>query len=505
MKATKPLVNKEGITDLKKARHPLIDKNKVVPTDIRLGEDFDTLIVTGPNTGGKTVSIKTLGLFTLMAECGLLLPVADRSRVALYDDVLADVGDEQSIAQSLSTFSSHITNIIKIMKTANENSLVLIDELGAGTDPVEGAALAIAIIENLRSKGAKIAATTHYAELKAYALESSGVTNACCEFDVNTLRPTYRLLIGSPGRSNAFAISLRLGMDKEVVENAEKAVDSNSRDFENIIRKLEESRIELENEKAKAQEMFAEAQELSRKAKEESSRAKTLAMREADKAKREAEKIVDSAKRQSADFLLRLEKLKKEQTQSNASEIAKKARREIKSQLGELEDIVNPVQRAVEWDDSYVLPRPLQKGDCVIIKGLGEGEVLETGSKILVKAGMIKTRVSPKDVMLAKKKKKEPSAVKRNVYRTTSRADADVKTSVDLRGKTVEEALSELAVFIDRSVLNGIGEITIIHGKGTGALRSAVTDWLKTHPNISEYRLGVYGEGENGVTVAKLK
>ncbi len=505
MKATKPIVNCEGITDLKKARHPLIDKSKVVPTDIRLGDDFDTLIITGPNTGGKTVSIKTLGLFTLMAQCGLLLPVADRSYIAVYKNILADVGDEQSIAQSLSTFSSHMVNIISIMKKADENSLVLIDELGAGTDPVEGAALAVAIIENIRSKGAKIAATTHYAELKAYALETSGVSNGCCEFDVNTLKPTYKLLIGVPGRSNAFAISEHLGMDKTVVEHAKSIVDSSSRDFENVLKQLEETRVELENEKNIAREKIAQAEELSKKARQQADEIKTLAMRETDRAKKEAQRIVENAKRQSADFLLRLEQLKKEEGKSSALELAKKARREIKSQLGELEETVNPVERSINWDENYVLPRELKVGDSVIIKGLGEGEVLEVGSKILVKAGMIKTRVAKSDVMLSQKKKKSSQPTKRTVYRTTSRTDSDVKTSLDLRGKTVEEALGELEMFIDKCVLNGIGEVTIIHGKGTGALRSAVSDRLRMHPNVSEYRLGVYGEGENGVTIAKIK
>lgn len=505
MKASRPLLNNEGIVELKQARHPLIDKNKVVPTDIRLGETYDTLVITGPNTGGKTVTLKTLGLLTLMAMCGLLIPVADRSRVSVFSKVLVDIGDEQSIAQSLSTFSSHIVNIIDIMKTADENSLILIDELGAGTDPIEGAALAVSIIENLRSKGATIAATTHYAELKAYALETKGVTNGSCEFDVKTLKPTYRLLIGVPGRSNAFAISERLGMDKAVVESAKSIVGSDNRQFETVLENLEKARKSLDDERKIAEEMTARAKAIEAKANQQKDEIETLRQRELDKAKREAEKMLESAKEKSAEFLLTLEKLKKEQTASNATEIARKTRREIKNRMGEFDDIVNPLESLDDWDDSYILPRELRVGDSVLIRGIGEGEVLEIGSKILVQSGMLKTRVKASDLRLTEKKKKKAVAPQRMLHRTTSRADADVKTELDLRGQTVDEALSNLGMFIDKCILNNIMEVRIIHGKGTGALRSAVTDELRHHPNIAEYRLGVYGEGENGVTIAKLK
>ena len=506
MKATKPILNNEGIICLKKARHPLIDPKKVVATDIALGDEYDTLVITGPNTGGKTVSLKTLGLLTLMTMCGLLIPVADRSRVSVFNNILVDIGDEQSIAQSLSTFSSHMVNIIDIMKKADDKSLILIDELGAGTDPVEGAALAVSIIEALREKGAIIAATTHYAELKAYALDTPGVTNGCCEFDIETLRPTYKLLIGVPGRSNAFAILKHLGMTQDVIDNAKAIVGSDNRDFEAVLEKLEASRHALEEERKVAEEMTERARKIEEKAQSEMDKIETLKARELDKAKREAQKLIDAAERKSSQFLLELDKLKKEQTSSNATEIARKTRRAVKAQMGEMDDLINPNELADNWDYDYKLPRNPVPGDRIVIKGIGEGEVLEfKNNNVLVKSGLLKTRVKLSDIMILDKPKKKPVKTQHNVYRTSSRADADVKTEIDMRGETVDEALSELGLFIDRCVLNNIEEIRIIHGKGKGALRSAVTDYLKTHPNVSEYRLGRYGEGENGVTIAKLK
>lgn len=506
MKATKPILNNEGIICLKKARHPLIDSKKVVATDIALGDEYDTLVITGPNTGGKTVSLKTLGLLTLMTMCGLFIPVADMSRVSVFNNILVDIGDEQSIAQSLSTFSSHMVNIIDIMKKADDKSLILIDELGAGTDPVEGAALAVSIIEALREKGAIIAATTHYAELKAYALDTPGVTNGCCEFDIETLRPTYKLLIGVPGRSNAFAILKHLGMTQDVIDNAKAIVGSDNRDFEAVLEKLEASRHALEEERKIAEEMTERARKIEEKAQSEMDKIETLKARELDKAKREAQKLIDAAERKSSQFLLELDKLKKEQTSSNATEIARKTRRAVKAQMGEMDDLINPNELADNWDYDYKLPRNPIPGDRIVIKGIGEGEVLEfKNNNVFVKSGLLKTRVKLSDIMILDKPKKKPVKTQHNVYRTSSRADADVKTEIDMRGETVDEALSELGLFIDRCVLNNIEEIRIIHGKGTGALRSAVTDYLKTHPNVSEYRLGRYGEGENGVTIAKLK
>lgn len=506
MKATKPILNNEGITYLKKARHPLIDPKKVVATDIAIGDEYDTLVITGPNTGGKTVSLKTLGLLTLMVMCGMLIPVSDMSRVSVYNNILVDIGDEQSIAQSLSTFSSHMVNIIDIMKKADDKSLILIDELGAGTDPVEGAALAVSVIEALREKGATIVATTHYAELKAYALDTPGVTNGCCEFDIETLRPTYKLLIGVPGRSNAFAILAHLGMEQSVIDNAKAIVGSDNRDFEAVLEKLEASRHALDEERKIAEEMTQKAKKIEEKAQSDKDKIETLKAREIDKAKREAQKLIDSAKRKSSEFLLELEKLKKEQTSSNATEIARKTRRAVKAQMGEMDDLINPNELADNWDYDYKLPRNPVAGDRVVIKGIGEGEVVEfKNNNVFVKSGLLKTRVKLSDIMIIDKPKKKPVKTQHNLYRTSSRADKDVKTEIDMRGETVDEAIGELGLFIDRCVLNNIEEIRIIHGKGTGVLRTAVGDYLKTHPNVAEYRLGRYGEGENGVTIAKLK
>jgi DNA mismatch repair protein MutS2 len=506
MKATKPILNNEGITYLKKARHPLIDPKKVVATDIAIGDEYDTLVITGPNTGGKTVSLKTLGLLTLMVMCGMLIPVSDMSRVSVYNNILVDIGDEQSIAQSLSTFSSHMVNIIDIMKKADDKSLILIDELGAGTDPVEGAALAVSVIEALREKGATIVATTHYAELKAYALDTPGVTNGCCEFDIETLRPTYKLLIGVPGRSNAFAILAHLGMEQSVIDSAKAIVGSDNRDFEAVLEKLEASRHALEEERKIAEEMTQKAKRIEEKAQSDKDKIETLKAREIDKAKREAQKLIDSAKRKSSEFLLELEKLKKEQTSSNATEIARKTRRAVKAQMGEMDDLINPNELADNWDYDYKLPRNPVAGDRVVIKGIGEGEVVEfKNNNVFVKSGLLKTRVKLSDIMIIDKPKKKLVKTQHNLYRTSSRADKDVKTEIDMRGETVDEAIGELGLFIDRCVLNNIEEIRIIHGKGTGVLRTAVGDYLKTHPNVAEYRLGRYGEGENGVTIAKLK
>ena len=399
------------------------------------------------------------------------------SRVSVYNNILVDIGDEQSIAQSLSTFSSHMVNIIDIMKKADDKSLILIDELGAGTDPVEGAALAV-----------------------------SGVTNGCCEFDIETLRPTYKLLIGVPGRSNAFAILAHLGMEQSVIDNAKAIVGSDNRDFEAVLEKLEASRHALEEERKIAEEMTQKAKKIEEKAQSDKDKIETLKAREIDKAKREAQKLIDSAKRKSSEFLLELEKLKKEQTSSNATEIARKTRRAGKAQMGEMDDLINPNELADNWDYDYKLPRNPVAGDRVVIKGIGEGEVVEfKNNNVFVKSGLLKTRVKLSDIMIIDKPKKKPVKTQHNLYRTSSRADKDVKTEIDMRGETVDEAIGELGLFIDRCVLNNIEEIRIIHGKGTGVLRTAVGDYLKTHPNVAEYRLGRYGEGENGVTIAKLK
>ncbi len=502
MKASMPLVNDQGKIELKRARHPLIDKDKVVPTDIELGIHFDTLVITGPNTGGKTVSLKTVGLLTLMAMCGLLLPVADNSQISVFTNVLADIGDEQSIEQSLSTFSAHMTNIIKILDQADSASLVLLDELGAGTDPIEGAALAMSILEALRRKGARIAATTHYAELKAYALQTQGVENACCEFDVTTLRPTYRLLIGVPGRSNAFAISLRLGMNSEIVDHAKELVSSENTRFEDVVQSLEASRQKLEAERKEAQRQRLEAEEASRAAKERKESIDAQAEREIEEARRRAAELIARTRGQIDAMLNEMEELKKQKNKALTAE--QKAK--LKSGLRALENEADPVR---EKDaEHYVLPRPLKKGDAVLIYDIDKkGTVLQPpdkdGKTVLVQAGIIQTRVPLTNLRLLNEKpeKKKQGGVTRSVTRANIRAEMEL----DVRGQTSDEALINVDQFIDSAVLAGIDILTIIHGKGTGALRAAVQQHLRRHPNVKSYRLGTFGEGEAGVTIVELK
>lgn len=509
MNATMPKLNAKGNIDLKKARHPLIDPKSVVATDIRLGKEFDTLVITGPNTGGKTVAIKTLGLLSSMVMCGLMLPCGDESEVSVFDNILADIGDEQSIEQSLSTFSSHMVNIVNILKTADEKSLVLIDELGAGTDPVEGAALAMAILEQLHLQGAKIAATTHYAELKAYALETERVENGSCEFDVNSLRPTYRLLIGIPGRSNAFAISERLGIATNIINRAKDLVSSESVRFENVVDKLEESRLEMEKEKQEAQKVKEEAAAEREKARAILNEAQLRRDKEIENAKGESLRIVEQARREANSLLAEIEKLKKEtKSTKDAAELLRKARSTVNSHLNAIDDAVNPVLSDIDDDENYVLPRELEIGDNVYCKTIGKNAVVtalkDKKGNVEIAAGMLKMRVKEDTLkLLAKKQEKPKTSNRRNSVE--SRASKDVNNRCDLRGLMVDEALLVLDRFIDDLIMSGLNECTIIHGKGTGALRSAVTKFLKEDNRIRFSRLGTFGEGENGVTIAELK
>lgn len=511
MNAAPPLLNDEGIIELRRARHPLIAKDKVVPIDIRLGGDFDTLVITGPNTGGKTVSIKTIGLLTLMAMCGLMIPVADQSRISVFTHVLADIGDEQSIEQSLSTFSAHMTNIIDILRQADGHSLVLIDELGAGTDPIEGAAIAMAILEQLHLQGAKVAATTHYAELKAYALQTPRVENGCCEFDVATLRPTYRLLIGVPGRSNAFAISERLGMESAVVGRARELVSAENTRFEDVVESLERSHQALEQEREEARSQRSEAEAIRQRAEEQLKSIDQLRNREIEQARAQAMRIVEQARRESQAFLMELEKLKKEKEHSqNLADLARRAKSQMKQHANAMAEVTNPVVAPVVDDADYILPRPLKIGDAVLIADLDkQATVLSLPDKngnVEVQAGPLKTRVNLKSLrLLSSKEKKRTIPKSRTIHRSDSIAQTSVKTSCDLRGKTVEEALLDLDQFLDDCIMTGLNECTIIHGKGTGALRGAVQKHLRAHPSVKSYRLGVYGEGEDGVTMVMLK
>lgn len=498
MKASLPVMNSDGYIELKKARHPLIDQNKAVPIDVELGKNFDTLVVTGPNTGGKTVTLKTIGLLSAMAMSGMMIPAADNSCLSVFDSILVDIGDEQSIEQSLSTFSAHMTNIIKIMSHADDKSLILIDELGAGTDPVEGAALATAILEHLRAKGAKIASTTHYAELKSFALDTPGVENACCEFDVATLRPTYRLLIGMPGRSNAFAISERLGMDKYTVSRAQELVSAENTKFERVVQRLEENRSELEEKLKEAEEIKEQARLELQRAKETAERLEKDKKNELDLAKAQAENIISKARTQVYSVLDEIEEIRKKQ------EITAEEKSRLKAGIRELEDSADPVDKRSNED--YVLPRPLEKGDRVLIFDIDkEGTVLETGKdSVLVQAGIMKTRVKIDNIRLLKQEKvKVPKRSATRTIRRDTRQSA--VTEVDVRGQNVIDAILDVDRAIDGAVLQGLHQLTIIHGKGTGVLRTEIQKHLKTHKSVRTFRLGTFGEGDSGVTVAELK
>ncbi len=509
MRASVPQLNNEGIIELRRARHPLIDKNKVVPVDISLGTDFDTIVITGPNTGGKTVSIKTIGLMSLMAMCGLMLPVDDRSRISVFDHVLADIGDEQSIEQSLSTFSSHMTKIVKILELADDKSLVLIDELGAGTDPIEGAALAVSILEQLRNQGAKIAATTHYAELKSYALQTPGVINGSCEFDVQSLKPTYRLLIGIPGRSNAFAISKRLGIGDEIIEHAQELVSNENVRFEDVVDRLEQSRAQMEKEREEARKIREEADRELEKAQKLKADIETLRQKELEDAKGQAVRITEQAKREAYQLLNDLEMLKKQQSkEKNAAEMARRARAVIKKDLNAIDSASDPIV-SLGNDEDYVLPRPLKIGDTVIIADIGnEATVVTLKDKkglVTVQMGTMKTRVKEENLRLVEKKKSVEKKRTVATGRMESRMNMKAQTSVDLRGMTVEEGIMELDRYIDHALRMGINEFTVIHGKGTGVLRSAVRDYLKKSKYVKTSRLGTFGEGEDGVSIVTLK
>ena len=510
MRATAPKLNDYGKINLRQARHPLIDPKTVVATDIRLGEDFDTLIITGPNTGGKTVAIKTLGLLTLMAMCGLLLPVGDRSEVSVFENVLADIGDEQSIEQSLSTFSSHMTNIVDIMRVADSRSLVLIDELGAGTDPVEGAALAMAILEQLHTQGAKIAATTHYAELKMYALNTEGIENASCEFDVASLRPTYRLLIGVPGRSNAFAISQRLGLSQNVIDRAEQLISSDDRTFENVIESLEQSRLSYETKEREAQALKADAEREKQEAQKVRDSVEALRQEELEKAQTQAARIIESAKRSAYALMNELEELKKQGSKAaDKADLVRRAKQSMRRAMGDFDEITNPVTAQVDPEEDYVLPRALKVGDTVLLVDMGKtAEVTALADRkgeIEVTAGILKMRTPLSNLRL------QENAASSSKPRTVPKQGSDFfagsgeKGSCDLRGMNVEEGILELERYLDRAMRVGLHEVTIIHGKGTGALRKGIQDYLRKNKFIKSFRLGTFGEGESGVTIAELK
>ena len=507
MKASVPVFSADGSVELHRVRHPLLDPKKAVPIDIRLGGDFDTLVITGPNTGGKTVALKTLGLICLMAMSGMLIPADDGSRVGFFDEVLADIGDEQSIEQSLSTFSAHMTHIVGILGMCGKGSLVLLDELGSGTDPVEGAALAVAILEHLRRQGAHTAATTHYAELKVYALQTQGVENACCEFDVETLRPTYRLLIGVPGRSNAFAISRRLGLSEEIIGRARQLVSADDTRFEEVVQGLETSRQQMEQKRDQAARLRLEAERDRADAEKIRQGLRAAREKEMERARVEARRIVERSRAQAQQLLDDLDAIQKMKKTEEIGTLRELARSQVNARMRRLERTADPV-RPPENKPAYRLPRPLRAGDSVLIAQLNKtGTVLEppdASGYAQVQAGIITTRVPAADLRLMEPRRQKPAgpaAVRLGIQR----GQMAVKTELDLRGMTADEALLELDRFLDDAVLAGLTQVCIIHGKGTGALRSAVQRHLKGHPQVKSFRLGRYGEGENGVTIAEMK
>ncbi|MCL2003759.1 MAG: endonuclease MutS2 [Oscillospiraceae bacterium] len=499
MNAAAPLLNSRGVTDLRLARHPLLPKGTVVPVSLWLGKGFDTLVITGPNTGGKTVTLKTLGLLTLMAACGLHIPAAEGSETAFAAAVYADIGDEQSIAQSLSTFSSHMRNIVAVLAEAEAGSLVLFDELGAGTDPVEGAALAVAIIEAARAQGCRVAATTHYAELKTYAMSVEGVENASCEFDVETLRPTYRLLIGVPGRSNAFAISQRLGLPEHIIGAAKQRVGVRDAAFEDILAKLEAGRIALENDRAEAEAARRQAEEDKRKTGELRARTEREFEKAADSARAEARLILNQARAAAEEAARDIIKAKQS---ASASELAETRRKlnEAERQSAAGEPAPSPAPEEALFD------KPPAPGTEVLLAATNTRAVVlgepDKSGMIPLQAGIMKV-MAPLNGLRRCEPKKDKKQKGGSV--SVDRAAEPVSLEVDLRGQPADDGVLLMERFIDDAVMRRLETVTVIHGKGTGALRAAVHTALKKNKSVKTYRLGKYGEGETGVTVVTLR
>ena len=507
MNAAKPILARRGGIVLRRARHPLLDQAKAVPISLELGNSYDTLVITGPNTGGKTVTLKTIGLLTLMAQCGLQIPADDGCRLRVFDRVLADVGDEQSIEQSLSTFSAHMSNTVEILRQADENSLLLFDELGAGTDPVEGAALAIAIIQNGRSKGALIAATTHYAEMKTFAMTTAGVENASCEFDVATLRPTYRLLIGIPGKSNAFAISRRLGLDEEVIAAAKAQMDSESIRFEDVLTQLEEKRQRLEKAQAEADRLWQQSQEDARKARtfrEQMEKAKENAR---SKGENEARRIVRQAQQQVDEIFAELDELRRKMQQQADFQAINDAKVSARKHMNAAQEALHLREETPEPETPS---RPIAAGDRVELPGVRTAatvvQVNGDGSLVL-QAGKMKMTAKPGQVRLIEGQPpvKKQAAAPKTGPAPTLHLERRASSELDIRGYETLEAESVVENYLDAAVMAKLETVTIIHGKGTGALRKAVHEILRRSKAVKSFRLGRYGEGEAGVTVVELK
>lgn len=504
MNAIEPQIRLDGKLDLKKARHPLIDKHKVVPISVRLGDDFDTMVITGPNTGGKTVTLKTIGLLTLMAECGLHIPADDGSYVSVYERVLADIGDEQSIEQSLSTFSAHMKNIVEIVGLCDSQSLVLFDELGAGTDPAEGAALAIALIQHCRQCGARVAATTHYAELKLFAMRTKGVINASCEFNVETLQPTYRLLIGIPGKSNAFAISRKLGLPEYIIDDASSMVNENDANFEDVLNQLEQQRQAMEAARQEAERLRQETERTKKQSDEYFAEIKREREKAVQKARQEAQHIIDDARRTANQVSEELRQLRKQMHDTADAQGVNARQADLRRALNEAED------RLVGQKEQPKRPAPTREirvGDTV--------ELLKLGSKATVlavnrdgsyqlQAGIMKINAKPDEVYLLENQ--QNTSVKRIIE--TSKRELRTQAAspeLDIRGMASDEMLGVLGIFLDNAYLSNLSSVRIIHGKGTGVLRAAVHAELKKSKYVKRYRLGAYGEGEDGVTIVEFK
>lgn len=507
IKATAPVISDDGVIELKKARHPLIDPEKVVPVDISIGEEYNALIITGPNTGGKTVSLKTTGLLVLMTMCGLLIPCADGSRISVFDNILVDIGDNQSIEMNLSTFSSHINQVIDIIDKADKRSLVLLDELGSGTDPVEGAALAVSVIERLKASGAKLMVTTHYQELKIYAIESEDTQNASCEFNIETLKPTYKLIMGSPGKSNAFAICQSLGMPSDVIDEAKSLVSTENMRFEKVIENLEAARAELEKQNAELERLRREAEENAEKLRSELKELEDRKEAELDKARSISMNIIENTKAKSNELLDELQSIKKQKSKAKFENMVSDAERISKKSLNNMYDNANPVVKKKQTDD-YKLPRALKTGDYVFIPSMNKNGTVVTNQDakgfVFVQSGMMKMKMNITDLRLAEKPKEQ----KNNKAKFTPKkntASRQVQQELDIRGFAADEGVMELDMFINHAVMTGLTLVTVIHGKGTGILRNAVHARLKKMPVVKSFRLGVYGEGEDGVTIVELK
>ena len=507
MKAVCPKLNTDGKIKIVKGRHPLIDKSKIVPIDVRLGDDFDVLVVTGPNTGGKTVVLKTIGLFCIMTQAGLHIPANDESEMPVFDDIFADIGDEQSIEQSLSTFSSHMKNIVHIVENAGPNSLVLFDELGAGTDPVEGAALATAIIESIRLIGAKIVATTHYSELKLYALSTDGIENASCEFDVETLSPTYKLLIGVPGKSNAFAISKKLGLPDSIIERSKEKLSDENIKFEDVLGSIEENRVSAQKDREEQERMRREIEQLKDELQREREKIDKKKDKIYDNARAKAEKIIKQAQEDTERMLEEIKQLQKEKRNKEAVRAMEEVRKELK--LKEKSN-VRPKNRRSGGVKSNVNLNTLKLGSNVLIIDLNDkGTVLsinKDNQTAVIQVGIMKITAKISNlVVLEDEKGSKPESYVAPKRSTGINTAMSGKTEVDLRGMTIGEAELEVDKFLDESVLSGLSEVSLIHGKGTGALRAGIHEYLRHHPHVRKYRLGRFGEGDIGVTIVELK